>query len=320
MPVYNVEAYLSEAIESVLHQSFSDFELILINDGSTDKSLSIAQKYGNSDNRIRIITQKNAGLSSARNTGIKIAKGKYVFFIDSDDYLNANTLEDVKFIFDNNDIDIVFFKANTFIDNYGDKNMLDRFNLYYEREYLKEDMYHATEYYGIMSSNNNFVASACLQAAKLDLIKNAQITFLKGIINEDELYTRQLLFTAKNVYFSNKKFYNRRVRELSISTSEIKPIKPFSMLKIAEKIYELNRVVGNSNLKKDYEFFFSEALRIAEQNFKNNKKLAVFFLKSNLFIELKKYRKRVFFLMFPGVRYLIHFFRACKAFCVSGRS
>lgn len=88
VPVYNVEQYLERCIESILAQTFTDFELILVNDGSTDGSLSICNKYLKIDKRIKVLSQENKGLSSARNMGIANSKGKYIAFVDSDDFIN----------------------------------------------------------------------------------------------------------------------------------------------------------------------------------------------------------------------------------------
>ena len=88
VPVYNVEEYLQRCIDSILNQRFKDFELILINDGSTDNSLKICKEYSLSDSRVKVINKENGGLSSARNAGINIAKGKYIGFVDSDDWIN----------------------------------------------------------------------------------------------------------------------------------------------------------------------------------------------------------------------------------------
>ena len=93
MPVYNVEQYLRRSIESVLNQTFKDFELICINDGSTDNSLEILNEYATKDPRIQIINQENAGLSCARNSGLEIVQGEYIAFIDSDDFYATNFLE-----------------------------------------------------------------------------------------------------------------------------------------------------------------------------------------------------------------------------------
>ena len=92
LPVYNGERFLSQSIESVLSQSFRDYELIIINDGSTDSTLNICLSYASSDTRIRIVNKQNEGVSVARNQGLNIAKGEYILFIDSDDILYVNAL------------------------------------------------------------------------------------------------------------------------------------------------------------------------------------------------------------------------------------
>lgn len=91
VPVYNVEQYLAECVESILNQSFRNFELILVNDGSTDSSLEICKHYQIADNRVRVIDKPNGGQSSARNKGLDEARGKYISFVDSDDYIHLDT-------------------------------------------------------------------------------------------------------------------------------------------------------------------------------------------------------------------------------------
>lgn len=94
MPIYNAEKYLSQAIESVLNQTLTDFELILVNDGSTDKSLEICQAYGKKDCRIQVIHQVNGGICAARNCGLEMANGEYLAFIDNDDVYLPDLLEE----------------------------------------------------------------------------------------------------------------------------------------------------------------------------------------------------------------------------------
>lgn len=93
MPVYNVERYISKSIESVLNQTFKDFELLIVDDGSPDNSVNIAEEYAQKDDRIRIFKKDNGGLSDARNYGFKYAKGEYIYFMDSDDYIEDELLE-----------------------------------------------------------------------------------------------------------------------------------------------------------------------------------------------------------------------------------
>lgn len=95
MPIYNIEKYLPQCIESILGQSFNDFELILVDDGSPDNCPNICDRYAASDNRIKVIHKKNGGLSDARNAGLEIALGKYLLFIDGDDYMKELTLEKI---------------------------------------------------------------------------------------------------------------------------------------------------------------------------------------------------------------------------------
>lgn len=95
VPVYNTGQYLSQCIDSILVQTFTNFELILINDGSTDNSLAICEKYRKMDNRVRVISQKNSGVAFARNNGLKVARGEFIEFIDSDDFIGTHHLQNL---------------------------------------------------------------------------------------------------------------------------------------------------------------------------------------------------------------------------------
>lgn len=109
LPVYNVEKYLDRCLFSITDQKFDDIEIIIVNDGSTDKSLEIASNWEKKDKRIKIINKNNAGLGMARNTGLEYATGKYVWFIDSDDYVENNSLNEIYNELKKDDYDAVFF-------------------------------------------------------------------------------------------------------------------------------------------------------------------------------------------------------------------
>ncbi|MBQ8750501.1 MAG: glycosyltransferase [Alphaproteobacteria bacterium] len=109
MPVYNVEKYLNRCLDSLYNQTFKDFEIIAINDGSTDNSPKILEEYTKKDNRIKIITQENQGLSMARNNGLKLAKGEYIYFLDSDDAIHPQCLEIAYTYAKENNADLVCF-------------------------------------------------------------------------------------------------------------------------------------------------------------------------------------------------------------------
>ena len=110
VPVYNVAKYLPRCIHSVLAQTFTNWEMICVNDGSTDKSLEILEKYASRDKRIRIINKKNAGVSAARNDGVVAARGEYILFLDSDDFIHPQTLEITHDIACRVNADIVSFR------------------------------------------------------------------------------------------------------------------------------------------------------------------------------------------------------------------
>lgn len=95
VPIYNVEEHLSRCLDSIVKQTFKDIEIICINDGSTDRSATIAEKYAKKDKRISVIYQENKGISAARNAGMRVARGKYISFVDSDDWIDLNFLENL---------------------------------------------------------------------------------------------------------------------------------------------------------------------------------------------------------------------------------
>lgn len=107
IPIYNVQVYLDKCLLSVINQTYKNLEIILINDGSTDQSLNICEIYAKKDNRIRIINQANSGVSKARNKGLDLAKGDYIAFVDSDDYLELDMIEKMVNYINKNQVDII---------------------------------------------------------------------------------------------------------------------------------------------------------------------------------------------------------------------
>lgn len=99
VPVYNVEKYINECLSSLINQTYKNIEIVVINDGSSDNSLSLIEEYSRIDDRIRVIDQKNMGLGYTRNVGIDNAVGDYILFVDSDDYISLNTCEEIEAVF-----------------------------------------------------------------------------------------------------------------------------------------------------------------------------------------------------------------------------
>ncbi len=118
VPIYNAEKYIDRCMDSIFNQTFADYEIILVNDGSKDNSLSICKEYEKKDNRIKVIDKENGGAGSARNAGIDIAKGEYLYFIDSDDEISSNLLERTFFVAKEDDFDLIVFSIkNDIIDS-----------------------------------------------------------------------------------------------------------------------------------------------------------------------------------------------------------
>ena len=121
IPVYNIEKYLKKCLDSVTNQTFSDIEIICVNDGSTDNSLSILEEYAKKDNRIKIINKENGGLSSAWNAGLNEVSSEYVTFVDGDDWIDTKTFKLAYEAMINNKVDYVCWGANIVPEYYDDK-------------------------------------------------------------------------------------------------------------------------------------------------------------------------------------------------------
>ena len=211
IPVYNVEAYLQACLDSVLNQTFEDWEAICVNDGSTDNSAAILEEYGHKDGRFKIVNQPNGGLSAARNTGLKAAAGEYVLFLDSDDWLEGNALERVSESLANEDM--LCFSGRRFFEKEG---------RYHEADQLKPWSY-ATgmDYYNENALAVRDFAFVCvvLRAYKREFLVGHHLWFKEGIFHEDNLFTPLACYYAGKVKVINDCLYDYRVRANSITTT-----------------------------------------------------------------------------------------------------
>ncbi len=216
IPFYNVEKYLSNTLSSVLAQEFENLEVILINDGSTDQSESIANKFVDSNKNITLFSQDNKGVGAARNAGIQNANGKYLLFLDSDDYLEVKAIETLFKRCDALNLDVLMFDAETVFD----ENLSDfKIPVNYSRSNEYADVYTGEEMFANQYSNNDFKVSPTLIMVKKKVILENKIVFPVGIIHEDQVFIFQLLLNSKRVSHIRKKMYNRVYRSNSIMTS-----------------------------------------------------------------------------------------------------
>ena len=237
IPVYNVEKYLRECLDSVLNQSFDDLEIICVNDGSTDNSLNILKEYHKKDARIKIITQENKGLSSARNTGLEQSTGNYIYFIDSDDYIENNALSEVYNLAESKDLDMVIFKLLPFYDDTKEKVIKP----YQEMEFLKEIVgENVFNFRNLGMKMYNLAVTVQGVLFKRELISN--LRFPEGLIFEDNVFFTEAVLNANRILFYDKHLCNYRLRKGSIIDSK----KNFSdIIEITNKLIDLAKKYDN---------------------------------------------------------------------------
>lgn len=201
VPVYNVEEFLNQCIKSVLDQSYKKLEIILVDDGSTDQSGKICDRYQMMDARIKVIHKENGGLSDARNTGLRLAKGKYYSFIDSDDYISSEMIQTMFDSLKRNQCDIAVCNMIRF----GD--VVDSVKFYYPAE--REQVLAGTERFQTLNQ-----PSVCNKLFCSELFNN--IKFPKGKYYEDTYVYHELLYQAKKIVLTGKDSYWYRARPDSI--------------------------------------------------------------------------------------------------------
>lgn len=140
IPVFNVEEYLEECLESIINQSFSDYEVILVDDGSTDKSRSIIKTYEKKFNKVKILYQSNKGVSEARNLALKHAMGEYVLYIDSDDFLKTNMLEVMVDKANRTEADIIICNYIFYYEENNENNRIFNYNILEDNMYSSEEI------------------------------------------------------------------------------------------------------------------------------------------------------------------------------------
>lgn len=212
IPVYNTEKYVQECIDSIINQSLQQIEIICVNDGSTDQSLQVLQNIARQDGRVKVLSQSNMGQSAARNRGLEIAQGKYVYFMDSDDRLKPEALEFLVSEADKNQLDVLYFDGAVFFDS----EELKKKYLYMQGNYVRPqeygEIYSGVKMLSLFHKDNVYRVSPCLQfISRVHLIKN-HITFYEGIIYEDNLFNLRCMLSAERVSHRKKELFERRVR------------------------------------------------------------------------------------------------------------
>lgn len=297
LPVYNVEKYLEACIISILNQTYQNLDIIAIDDGSTDISLSILKKYSQKDHRLRIVAQQNSGVSSARNSGLnQDGKGKYIYFIDSDDIIEMSMIEDLVNLCEKHDLDIIRFDAQNFVDGTDFKEQVNKkgqftikqinqeFSLYERDIFLKKSWYYA-------------LPTVWCYFFKAELLeKENKLRFEKGILHEDTLFIPLLLYRIRKIGYFKKVLYFRRIRPFSIMTNPEQNEKHFSS--IVHVLKELDKFSSNLNrneivFKKYLETYKAKAFLLLNEYDNENTKINIS-LKKELGIKIPLFQRFLF--------------------------
>lgn len=231
IPVYNAEEYLEECIQSLLNQSFHDCEFIFINDGSTDNSKNIIDKYRENDERIKLINQQNKGVSEARNRGILNAKGKYITFVDADDYVDQFVYEKIYNLLEDNDWDVIIYNIEEEIE--GHKNII-KYNIV-ENQTLEKK--YLDEYIMPMFIREDKMNSVCNKIYKNSVVCNYNIKFPKNVsLGEDCIFN--INFFSKISKFGYMNYIGYHYRE--VKNSATRSIDIEDILEKALNIYRLD--------------------------------------------------------------------------------
>lgn len=210
VPVYNVESYLAQCIESIIAQSYNYFELILVDDGSQDTSPQICDMYSKQDNRIKVIHKKNGGLSSARNAGLDISVGEYIIFVDSDDWISDNCLDIFAQTLIKHPVDLLMTVKTSVYDNiqFPEVEGID--------EYVRQGFDKNRAVQWILYNCKSMGAPN--KIVKREIIEANKMRFFEGALHEDIDWTFKLCINASSFYGISTQWYNyRMIRDGSIT-------------------------------------------------------------------------------------------------------
>lgn len=236
IPIYNAEKYLIECLNSVINQTYGNLEIILVNDGSSDGSLKICNEYAAYDARIRVISKENGGVSSARNAGLDIATGEWLYFIDSDDWIELNTLEKVLNMAIETNTDICFFDYEKVYKNKrvpistfrSDKNIFCQMDSY-------ETLY--------LYSQSPYIWNCIIK--RISEINNIQYE-KKLYIGEDDIFKFQIYRYIKSFSYLNETLYHYRMR----NTSAIHSVKKDYLENVYIKYTIMKNIIQNGGYTK----------------------------------------------------------------------
>ena len=263
IPVYNTEAYVAEAIESVCRQSLRSLEIIVVNDGSTDGSLRVIESLAAQEARINVYSQKNAGQSAARNYAIEKASGRYLYFMDSDDVIEPETLAVCFAACEEQALDFVFFDADILNKDAGMAASLkyNRSGCINEGEVLPGNIMLQKQV-----AATSYTPSPCLNFVRTGFIQQFNIRFYPGIIHEDQLFSALLYLHAGRVMYIQQTFFKRRLREASTMTQRFSWRNMTGYITVANELLRFKKQTATNEQKIIIDMLLKQMLDAAVWN------------------------------------------------------
>lgn len=244
IPVYNTSQYIEECLESVYRQTQKEIEVIAINDGSTDNSYDILLKMQERYPDLIVISQENHGLGYTRNVGLKRAKGKYIYFLDSDDYILEDTLESCYQQAEKHRLDVVLFDAMVFEESEEGRITNPQ---YYDRHTVnlgQDEVCTGIEFIRECYQMGFYQPSACLVYCAGSFLKKNNVRFLPRVYYEDNEFHCRIMTLAERVMYIPKRFYQRRCTDSSITGTSFDLRKAMDYLTVINAITDLRKLNG----------------------------------------------------------------------------
>ena len=248
VPVYNVESYLEECLDSIINQTFKDIEIILVNDGSTDSSPKIMELYASKDSRITVLNQPNKGVSAARNAGIEQASGEYFLFVDSDDMIVPDAIEKLYGKAGEAGAELVIGNTLYFYPD-GRRSGLHTFSR--DKTLDNGSLRTGEAAYAELMKWNNFPPLIWLYFIRRDIIIDHQLYFQAGIIHEDELWCVKAMLSVKKALLLDFNYYLYRQREGSIMRSDNYEFRIQSLFEVAKALYLYSEELQEKKVSKE---------------------------------------------------------------------
>lgn len=270
VPIYNKEKFLKKSITSLLEQTLKNIEIILVNDGSTDRSLEICKKFAKNDKRIRVINQKNGGVSVARNKGIYIAKGEYIGFVDPDDWIEKDMFYNLYKNCINSDSEVSMCNYLVVYDGMETAiNIPFREKIVQNSEIYEKIILNMIGPEDVITRNETIMGSACRLLIKKELIKKNKIIFPEHIpIMEDLVFCINVLTKTSKVYIDHSHYYNYNILKRSAVSKYRKNFLNLHLQAVfcIEKILE-KEVLLRSSLKRLHNRYINIAISAINNEF-----------------------------------------------------